>query len=474
MPITSPLISLNPMDPVPLVEQIVVGVGQLIDKRALRTGARMPSIRDFATQHGVSRFTVVNAYDRLVAQGYVSSRRGSGFYVAARKQSEATASSSCQLEQADDVLWLIRNNFRDVSGVARPGSGWLPKEWLDASAIQKGMNELSRKSGEFLTGYGDVSGHMPLRQYLQQKHLADIGVSADINQIIMSNGATHGLDLVARLLIRPGDAVLVDDPGYYALFGYLKTLGAKLLGVPRNIDGPDIGRLEQLIAEYQPKVFFTNTVLHNPTGTSTSLAIAHQLLQLAEKHDLHIVEDDVYGDFHPANAPRLATLDQLKRVIYISSFSKTISASLRVGFLACSPELATRLLDLKLLSGLTTSEITQRVMYQILMEGRYRKHIERVRARLLENRGVVVQKLEQCGLHLHTDPAGGMFVWARLPEGLNACEVTTLAARENIMLAPGNLFRPYQEPSPWLRFNVAQSKEERIFGFMAEQCRKAA
>lgn len=471
MPITSQLITLNPLDSVPLVEQIVVGIGQLVDKRVLRTGARLPSIRDFATQHGVSRFTVVNAYDRLVAQGYVSSRRGSGFYIAARKQSEVTISSSCRLDQADDVLWLIRNNFRDVSGVARPGSGWLPKEWLDASAIQKAMNELSRKSGEFLTGYGDVSGHLPLRQYLQQKHLADIGVSADINQIIVTNGATHGLDLAARLMIRPGDAVLVDDPGYYALFGHLKTLGAKLLGVPRNPDGPDIERLEQLIQEYSPKVFFTNTVLHNPTGTSTSLAVAHQLLQLAEKHDLYIVEDDVYGDFHPANAPRLATLDQLKRVIYVSSFSKTISASLRVGFLACSAELAMRLLDLKLLSGLTSSEITQRIMYQILMEGRYRKHIERVRTRLQESRGLIMQKLEQCGLELYAEPAGGMFAWARLPDGLNASEIATLAARENIMLAPGNLFRPYQEPSSWLRFNIAQCDDEIIFDFIDRQCR---
>jgi len=472
MPITSSLIALNPQDPVPLVEQIVTGVGQLVDKRVLRTGARLPSIRDFATQHGVSRFTVVNAYDRLVAQGYISSRRGSGFYVAARKPSEVTTSGSCQLEQADDVLWLIRNNFRDVSGVARPGYGWLPKEWLDASAIQKGMNELSRKSGEFLTGYGDVGGHLPLRQYLQQKHLTDIGVNADINQIIMTNGTTHGLDLAARLMIRPGDAVLIDDPGYYALFGYLKTLGARLLGVPRNTDGPDIKRLEELIQEYSPKIFFTNTILHNPTGTSTSLAVAHQLLQLAEKHNFYVVEDDVYGDFHPANAPRLATLDQLRRVIYVSSFSKTISASLRVGFIACGPELATQLLDLKLLSGLTTSEITQRVMYQILMKGRYRKHIERVRTRLQESRGLVMQKLEQCGLDLYAEPAGGMFVWAKLPDELNASEVATQATRENIMLAPGNLFRPYQEPSSWLRFNVAQSSDDKTFNFLMAQCKK--
>jgi len=256
------------------------------------------------------------------------------------------------------------------------------------------------------------------------------------------------------------------------LFGYLKTLGARLLGVPRNTDGPDIKRLEELIQEYSPKIFFTNTILHNPTGTSTSLAVAHQLLQLAEKHNFYVVEDDVYGDFHPANAPRLATLDQLRRVIYVSSFSKTISASLRVGFIACGPELATQLLDLKLLSGLTTSEITQRVMYQILMKGRYRKHIERVRTRLQESRGLVMQKLEQCGLDLYAEPAGGMFVWAKLPDELNASEVATQATRENIMLAPGNLFRPYQEPSSWLRFNVAQSSDDKTFNFLMAQCKK--
>lgn len=469
MPATLPLLTLNPLDPVPLVEQIVVGIRRLAEERALRAGTRLPSIRNFAVQHGVSRFTVVDAYDRLVALGYLASRRGSGFYVASRQPVEMPLASTCRLEKADDVLWLLHNTFQDVPGAVRPGCGWLPSSWMDGNSIQKSLNELSRKSGEFLTGYGDVSGYLPLRQQLVHKHLADIGVGAEVRQVIMTNGATHGLDLAARLLIRPGDTVLVDDPGYYTLFGYLKTLGARLLGVPRNVNGPDVERMEQLIQEFQPKLFFTNTVLHNPTGTSTSLAVAHQILQLAEKHGLYIVEDDIYGDFHPSNAPRLATLDQLKRVIYISSFSKTISSSLRVGFIACNQELATRLLDLKLLSGLTTSEITQRVMHQILLEGRYRKHIERVRSRLQEKRGQVIQQLEQCGLQLHAEPAGGMFIWARLPEGRNAAEIATLAAQENIMLAPGNLFRPYQEPSPWMRFNVAHCDDGRIFDFLMRQ-----
>lgn len=469
MPVALPLLTMNPLDPIPLVEQIVAGIQRLVEERVLRVGTRLPSIRNFAARHGVSRFTVVDAYDRLVALGYLASRRSSGFYVAQRQQPEMPAASTCRLDQADDVLWLLHNTFQDVPGALRPGCGWLPSNWLDGGGIQKSLRELSRKPGDFLTGYGDISGYLPLRRQLSQKHLADLGVSAEPRQIIMTNGATHGLDLAARLLIRPGDAVLVDDPGYYALFGYLKTLGARLFGVPRNLDGPDVGRMELLIREFHPKLFFTNSVLHNPTGTSTSLAVAHQMLQLAEKHGLYLVEDDVYGDFHPGNAPRLATLDQLKRVIYVSSFSKTISAGLRVGFVASHPELAARLLDLKLLSGLTTSEITQRVMHQILLEGSYRKHIERVRSRLQEKRGQVIQQLEQCGLRVHAEPAGGMFIWARLPEGQNATEIATLATRENIMLAPGNLFRPYQEPSPWLRFNAAHCDDGRVFDFLARQ-----
>jgi len=463
MPILEPLISINPQDSVPLVEQIVTGIKQQVEQRVLRTGTRLPSIRDFAVLHNISRFTVVDAYDRLVALGYLLSRRGSGFYVAPLNKPEETVANTSYLDRADDVLWLLHNTFRDVPNAIRPGCGWLPKDWLNEKVIQKSLNELSRKSGYFLTGYGDVSGYLPLRQQLAQKNLADIGIHAEAQQILMTNGASHGLDLVARLLIKPGDLVLVDDPGYYTLFGLLKSMGARIMGVPRQLNGPNVSVLQQLLQEHKPKLFFTNTVLHNPTGTSTSLAVAHQILQLAEKYGLYIVEDDIYGDFHPQNATRLAALDQLNRVIYVSSYSKTISASLRVGFIACHPELASRLLDLKLLTGLTSSEINQRVMYQILVEGRYRKHMEKVRSRLEVKRAQVIRALEECGLTIHTEPAGGMFVWVKLANDKNAAQIASEAARNNIMLAPGSLFRPYQEPSSWLRFNVAHCEDEKVF-----------
>lgn len=463
MPVTSPLINLNPLDPVPLVEQVVTGIKQLIEQRILRAGTRLPSIRTFAIQHGISRFTVVDAYDRLVALGYLLSRRGSGFYVAPVSQPEDIVPQTNFLERADDVLGLLHNALRDMPGVIRPGSGWLPSDWFDERVIQKSLHELARKPGAFLTAYGDVSGYLPLRQQLAYKHLADIGIHADAQQVIMTNGASHALDLVARLFIQPGDVVLVDDPGYYTLFGYLKSLGARIMGVPRQLNGPDVEVMQQYLEQCRPKLFFTNTVLHNPTGTCTSVAVAHQILQLADKYGLHIVEDDIYGDFHPQHATRLAALDQLNRVIYVSSYSKTISAGMRVGFLACSSEMAMRLLDMKLLTGLTTSEINQRVMYQILVEGRYRKHMEKVRTRLAEKRAQVTRQLEACGLTTFTDPAGGMFLWAKLQHQENAAKIASMASAMNMMLAPGNLFRPYQEPSSWLRFNVAHCEDERLF-----------
>jgi DNA-binding transcriptional MocR family regulator len=461
------LVSLNPQDPVPLIDQIVSAISTRVEERALRPGTRLPSVRGFAAEHGVSRFTVVQAYDRLVAMGYLTSRPGSGFYVAARRSPRTSNGDECRLDRAMDVLWLLRNALREQATDPMPGAGWLPGSWMDETGIQRSLRNLSHRGGDFLTGYGLPAGYGPLRQLLQH-HLGEIGVVADETQIVLTRGVSHAADLVMRYLVRAGDAVLVDDPGYFILFGSLKSLGAKLVGVPWNTDGPDIGVLESLIREHRPKVFFTNTVLHNPTGASISQPVAYRILQLAEKYGLTIVEDDIYGDFHPAAVTRLASLDQLDRVIYLNSFSKSVSAGLRVGYIACKRELAESLTDLKLLTGLTTSVINERLVYQLLTEGHYRKHLDKMRRRLHGAREKMVRGLEKAGLMPGLEPEGGMFVWARLGgEHSDAAEVASRAARQGITLAPGTLFRPYQEPSPWLRFNAASCDDGRLFEFLA-------
>ncbi|NNM81301.1 MAG: PLP-dependent aminotransferase family protein [Burkholderiales bacterium] len=466
-----PMISLDPGDSLPLIDQIANSIRKLIDERAVRAGSRMPSIRNFAQDHGVSRFTVVQAYDRLVAMGYLQSRQGSGFYVSQRHMPHVASDGPYVPDSAVDVVWLLRNSLEHRSSSTMPGAWWLPASWMEETGIRKSMRALSLRHGEFMTAYGTPAGYFPLRELLRSK-LSNLGIGADISQIVLTSGVTHAMDLVSRYFVRAGDAVLVDDPGYFILFGGLKSFGAKIVGVPWNADGPDTRIMEDLIREHHPRIFFTNTILHNPTGVSISQAVAYRMLQLAEKYDMILVEDDIYGDFHPSNVTRLATLDQLNRVIYVSSYSKTVSASLRVGFIACRPDLASSLCDVKLLTGLTTSEISERLMYQLLTDGHYRKHMDKLRSKLLVSRQNVVSKLESLGFSVHCEPEGGMFVWARLEEDRNAAEIAGIAAKKGIMLAPGNMFRPHQESSPWFRFNVAHCGDDATFEFLSS-CTRA-
>jgi len=464
------LVEINHQDSLPLIEQIVRGVMHQVDNRALRSGSRVPSIRAFATDHGVSRFTVVQAYDRLVAAGYLNSRKGSGFYVSKPlAEVVSDAEPACDLDRAVDVLWLLRRAMQDDQHRYQPGCGWLPAGWLDAGGLQRGLRQLSRGAAAPLVNYGRAAGYMPLRQDLQRR-LGDVGIHADTRQIITTHGISHALDLICRYLVRRDDVVLVDDPSYFNLFGMLRLLGARVIGVPRRPDGPDMEVMAQLMAVHRPRLFVTSSILHNPTGSSISPAVAYRLLQLADQHDMLIIDDDIYGDFHPNPPARLAALDQLNRVIYVSSFSKTISASLRVGYIACHPDLAQELLDLKLLTHLASSEIGERVIHQVLVEGYHRKQMNRVQARLERAREHALGELERSGLRPFIEPEQGFFVWAELPPGaMNAAELAHLALQQDIVLAPGNIFRPVPVASPWLRFNVAYCDEPAIFAFIRRQ-----
>lgn len=458
-------LSLDSGNPLPLVDQIVSSVRQQIDNRYLRPGMRLPSIRSFAAGNRVSRFTVVEAYDRLVALGYLSSRQGSGFYVTARTSAEPGAESPAKLERAVDVVWLMRQVLKDNPGTLKVGGGWLPSHWLDEEGIQRHLRTLSRRADSHLTCYGNPLGYAPLRSQLQLR-LAELGIAAQPSQFVLTHGASQALDLIVRYLIKPGDAVLVDDPGYYNLFGNLKMQGARLIGVPRHGDGPDMAAMEKLAREHNPKVFFTQSVLHNPTGTDLTPPVAFKVLQLAEKHNFIVVEDDIYADFRNTPVQRLATLDQLTRVIYVSSFSKTLSASLRVGYLACRQDIAEDLADLKMLSCITTSEFNERLVYLMLTEGHYRKYLERLRGRIHRACDATLRNFEKRGLEVYSEPDGGMFLWARLKHRQDSVEIANLAAKEGIMLAPGNVFRPHLEPSPWMRFNVAVCDHPRLYKFL--------
>jgi len=455
-----------------LVEQIVRSIQARIDDKLLRSGARMPSIRQFADTHAVSRFTVVEAYDRLVAQGYLESRRGSGFYVRERAPLAAGAppARSDETRPQMDVVWLVRSMFREHPPQRMPGSGLLPADWLDGELLANGLRAISRQNTSLLLQYGNPQGFLPLRQQLQLK-LAELEIAAAPEQLVTTAGVTQGLDLIARHFAQPGDTIFVDDPAWFLMFGSFATLGIKVIGVPRLPDGPDIGKLAELAAVHKPKLYVINSVLHNPTSTSLSAAKAFQVLKLAEQHDFIIVEDDIYCDLHPGSAvqpaTRIAALDQLNRVVYLSSFSKTLAANLRVGFIAASADTAKRLADRKMLSTLTTTELGERVVYKILSEGHYRKHVDRLRSKLDGVREKTVKQLERAGLTVDIATPAGMFVWA--DAGCDAHVLTEKALEQGILLAPGSLFSPSQLPSRRLRMNVATMGDPAVLRFLERE-----
>ncbi len=456
-----------------LVDQIVRSIEARIDDKLLRSGARMPSIRQFATQHRVSRFTVVEAYDRLVAKGYLESRRGSGFYVRDRFPLGISSNAPRAMEampQHLDVVWLVRNMFREHPSQRMPGSGLLPSDWLDGELIANGLRAISRQNQSLLLQYGNPQGSPLLRQQLQLK-LAELEIAATPDQLVTTSGITQGLDLIARHFTLPGDTIFVDDPAWFLMFGSFATLGAKVVGIPRLPDGPDIAKLAELAVLHKPKLYVLNSVLHNPTSTSLSAAKAFQILKIAEQHDFTIVEDDVYCDLHPGStvqpATRIAALDQLNRVIYLGSFSKTLAANLRVGFIATSPEMAKRLSDRKMLSTLTTSDIGERIVYKILSEGHYRKHVDRLRNKLDMVRDKTIKQLERVGLAADIVTPAGMFIW--IDTGVDTNVLAEKALEEGFLLAPGSLFSPSQLPSTRMRVNVANMGDLGLLRFLEKE-----
>ena len=216
--------------------------------------------------------------------------------------------------------------------------------------------------------------------------------------MLLTHGANHAMDLIMRDRLEPGDVVMVDDPGYYPLFGKLRLAKARVVGIRRTPNGPDLDDLAAKVSELRPKLFFTQSLAHNPTGGSLSLPVAHGLLQSAERHDFHIVEDDPFADILAPSSPRLAALDQLRRVLYVGTFSKTLSASLRVGYVAAHPKAAASLADIKLLTAVATSDQVERFVFRLISAGHYLRHIRRLRGRVAEATSQAVADLAAIGL----------------------------------------------------------------------------
>ncbi|MGJ7497776.1 PLP-dependent aminotransferase family protein [Variovorax sp. RT4R15] len=458
------MLILRPESPTPLVSQIVEGLRGLIGSQKLKADSKLPSIRAFAAAHNVSVFTVVEAYDRLVAQGLLVSRANAGFFVKRRSDEGGGAASAPRADPRFDARWYLQQIFENSNLPLKPGCGWLPHDWLFEDGVRRSLRQLA-SDGADIGGYGLPYGHMALRMAVAES-LSERQIQVEAPQVLLTQGSSQALDLVARRLLKPGDAVLVDDPGYPNLMFMLRFLGVEPIGVPRTPTGYDLPALEALLAIHRPKAFFTQPRLQSPTCSMAALPQLVRLLQLAQAHDFVLVENDIYADMDASMRPSLASLAQLRQVVYVSSFSKSISPNLRVGYVVAEPELLGDLAQLKMVSGLTSSDITERLAFGVVTDGRWRKHLKALRDRLAHAHGTVARRLEARGFELFHEAAAGMYLWARHPDIADSAELSQRAAGEGIMLGPGQLFLVNPRPTGWLRFNVAFSEDERLWRFL--------
>jgi len=445
-------------------ESIAVAVQEKIESGELTAGARLLPIRVAARAYGVSKNTVVDAYDRLVASGQIDARRGSGFYVAHRRIRRAQPRPE-HFAEAVDLVSLLREQL-DRRFSVRAGDGRPPASWVQSPEVNRYLARGKVGDADRFE-YGRPQGFTPLRETLAQT-LSDRSIRVSTEQILFTNGANHAFDLLIRHLVKAGDPVLVETPGYYPLFGKLRLHEAEIVGVERGINGPDLDQLERKAKESEARLFFVQPLAHNPTGTSMDLATMHRLLKIAERHDLVIIEDDPFGDILPRATPHLAALDGLERVVYLGTFSKTLAPSLRCGYIAANQQLIASLTDIKMLTVVNTSGTIERMIHDVIVSGRYRRHLMRLRKKV-ERAGVVaVEKLRSIGLDAW-QPTGGYYLWVLLPPWLDDLELARRAADRSIFLAPGSLFTPLPDQRAYaLRVNVAHAADARLLTFLGQ------
>ena len=477
-----------------LAEQLCTRFADRIKSRLLASGARLPSVRLCAQQQQVSPSTVVAAYDQLLALGLVEARKNRGFYVRdlGLEKSKAESSNSVlnstsagvfadylaiknivnldvkpavvapiSIVRPVNAAMLIRGMFHQTNSKPQPGMGVFPPDWLASSFLSAAVRKVtgSVALNKFSLQYGEPLGDAGLRQSLSNK-LALINISASPEQIITTVGATHALDIVSRTLLQAGDTVMVEEPGWAVEFARLQSLGMRILPVPRRADGPDLEVIARYCEAYagsvhQPKLFVSVSVLHNPTGYSLSPGSAHRLLQLANLHNFHIVEDDTYSHIAPDHATRLCALDGLQRTIYVSGFAKILAPNWRVGYLAAPPDLVERLLDTKLLATLTTPALMEKAISLCIDQGQLRRHAERIRIQLDQARARSVKLALTHGCTFASEPTG-LFGW--VDTGVDTDALAQRMLDHGYLLAPGALFHADRHPSTLMRINFATTQ----------------
>lgn len=434
-------------------------------------GQRLPSIRKLVASGQTSYHAVVDAYTRLASEGLIEAQQGRGYFVSQQALSRpGRLDVECMV--GDPLFRLLQARPESV----KLGCGWLPPAWRDTELLASAIRRTARVEQRALVEYGDIQGYLPLRRQLSMHIKRQTRIDVPPGQILTTLGATQALDLVVRTLIRPGDRVFVDEPGNGNLIRLIRLAGGIVVGVPRTEEGPDVAFMAGYLREHSVRAFVCNSTWHNPTGGNLSPRNAFSILRLGIEHGFVIVEDDVYGDFSPSSRATFAELDNLDHVIYIGSFSKSLSASLRVGYIACATELVEPLTRLKLLTTVAVPGFCERFVHTILADGTYLRHMKSVQQQLMTHQKQAQLALDRYGWEFEIAPDGGMFLWVRHPELPDLAPFIARLEKRDILLMPGSAFAVERDLADRTRINVAHFSRDvaKLFALVREDASHSA
>ncbi|MGB5971866.1 MAG: PLP-dependent aminotransferase family protein [Nodosilinea sp.] len=430
-----------------LYEQVADRLQKLIADGTLRPGDRLPSVRKLRAQLSVSTSTVMEAYRLLEDRGLIWVRPQSGYYVkASPTQLPQEPSTSAPPRQATDidislafeVMDLMRNPELIQLGAALPALEQLP-----LAQLNRLMGKVLRENSMLAHAYGTLFGDVGLRSELA-KRMFDAGCSVHPDQMVITNGANEAIYFCLQALIQPGDTVAIESPTYFAMLEALKCLGLKALTLPTHPrDGISLTHLEEALETSEVRVVLLVSNFSNPLGSCMDDARKKQLVELLNRYDTPLIEDDVYGDiyFEGTRPKAVKAFDTQDRVLYCSSVSKTLSPGLRVGWCAGGRHHA-EIAQMKSIINQNTAMAPQLTVAAFLANGGYDRHLRHLRRAYRDQMMRMQQAVrdyfpaETC----MTRPEGGHVLWLEMPKGFNSMRLYQEALNQRIAIAPGVMF----------------------------------
>lgn len=460
---------------VPLYKQLETGLRKLILSGTLRARQKLPSTRELAGEIGISRITIKSVYEQLVAEGYVQATSGSGTFVADGLEIEVSPQVGRLPDEAprkinltDRARSISSTNASVRQGKTEPFRPGVPA--LDLFPIKpwnKYLREATNTSYRDLS-YGSVKGNADLRRSIAS-YLSDArGMQADSEQIVITSGAQQAFVLIAFSLLTRGDTVWYENPGHIAGRDIMQVMGANVAPVPIDAEGID---LEFAIKNYpSPKLIFTTPSHQQPLGTTMSLARRLSLLSYAQENDAWIIEDDYDSEFRYRGRPlpALSALDSERRVLYVGTFSKSMFAAIRLGYIVVPPEMVDAIGKTKILLGQNSSPLVEQALSRFMDDGRFVEHIRRMRRVYRERRDLLFDCLSStCAESLTPQPTdAGMHMLAWLNGGVNDLTAHRALLDVGIESLPLSVYSVYPIERSALVLGFSNVREERLPGLV--------